>query len=70
MDGIRNEVRKIIKEFITSDEVSLLRYFSMSDEEFKVEVDVINPRLAKILQNKYGFYVVGQLSQDRVLMSV
>lgn len=39
-------------------------------EEFKMEVDVINPKLAKILQNKYGFYVVGQLSQDRVLMSI
>ena len=39
-------------------------------EEFKMEVDVINPKLAKILQNKYSFYVVGQLSQDRVLMSI
>jgi len=41
-----------------------------SDNDFKMEVDVINPKLAKILQNKYGFHVVGQITQDRVLMSV
>jgi ribosomal protein S18 acetylase RimI-like enzyme len=39
-------------------------------EDFKMEVDVINPKLAKILKNKYGFYVVGELSQNRVLMTV
>lgn len=39
-------------------------------EDFKMEVDVINPKLAQILKNKYGFYVVGELSQNRVLMSV
>jgi ribosomal protein S18 acetylase RimI-like enzyme len=39
-------------------------------DDFKMEVDVINPRLAKILQSKYGFNVVGELSQDRVLMSI
>jgi len=40
------------------------------DEDFKMEVDVINPKLAQILKNKYGFYVVSELSQNRVLMSV
>ena len=39
-------------------------------EDFKMEVDVINPKLAQILKNKYGFYVVDKLSQNRVLMSV
>lgn len=46
---------------------------SMHDEmesDFKMEVDVINPKLAQILQKKYGFHIVGHLSQDRVLMSV
>lgn len=35
MDDVRKVVRKVIKEFITNDEVSLLRYFSMSDDEKK-----------------------------------
>jgi len=42
----------------------------MENEYFKMEVDVINPKLAQILKNKYGFYVVSELSQNRVLMSV
>ena len=41
-----------------------------TDEDFKMEVDVINPKLAQILKNKYGFYVVSELSRNRVLMSV
>ena len=39
-------------------------------KDFKMEVDVINPKLVKILKNKYGFHVVGKISQDRVLMSI
>lgn len=39
-------------------------------EEFKMEVDVINPKLAQILKNKYGFHVVEELGPDRVLMSL
>jgi len=39
-------------------------------DDFKMEVDVINPKLAKILQNKYGFYVVADIDQNRVLMSI
>lgn len=40
------------------------------DGEFKIEVDVINPKLAQILKNKYGFYVVSEISPTRVLMSM
>lgn len=40
------------------------------DHDFKMEVDVINPKLAEILKNKYNFHVVGELSQNRVLMSM
>jgi ribosomal protein S18 acetylase RimI-like enzyme len=39
-------------------------------EDFKMEVDVINPKLAQILKSKYGFHVVGEISQNRVLMSI
>ena len=39
-------------------------------DDFKMEVDVINPKLAKILANKYGFYKVADISQDRILMSL
>ena len=39
-------------------------------DEYKMEVDVINPKLAKILASKYGFYKVADITQDRVLMSV
>ena len=42
----------------------------MYGDEFKMEVDVINPKLAKILANKYGFYKVADISQDRILMSL
>lgn len=40
------------------------------DGEFKMEVDVINPKLAQILKNKYGFHVVAEISPTRVLMSM
>jgi len=39
-------------------------------DNLKMEVDVINPKLALILKNKYGFYKIADLSQNRVLMSV
>ena len=39
------------------------------EEDFEMEVDVINPKLAKILKSKYGFYVTSELSPTRVLMS-
>lgn len=39
-------------------------------EEFKMEVDVINPKLAQTLKNKYGFYVTDQITQNRVLMGM
>ena len=45
-------------------------YDDMGDNDFKMEVDVINPKLAQILKNKYNFYVIGELSQHRVLMSM
>ena len=39
-------------------------------DDLKMEVDVINPKLAQILQSKYGFHKVGDLGPDRVLMSL
>lgn len=39
-------------------------------EDFKMEVEVINPKLVQILKNKYGFHVVGELSHNHVLMSL
>lgn len=57
-------IENAIDEYKTQKEI----YDDMG-EDFKMEVDVINPKLAQILKNKYGFYVVGELSQNRVLMS-
>jgi len=44
-------------------------YDEMGDD-FKMEVDVINPKLAKILEKHYGFHIVAHMSQNRVLMSI
>jgi ribosomal protein S18 acetylase RimI-like enzyme len=59
----------LIKSAIEEYRIQKDMYDDMG-EDFKMEVDVINPKLAQILKNKYGFYVVGELSQNRVLMSV
>lgn len=45
---------------------------SIHDEignDFRMEVDVINPKLAQILKNKYNFKVVKNIDNNRVLMS-
>lgn len=39
-------------------------------DNFKMNVDVINPKLAQILEKKYGFHVTGHLGPNRVLMSL
>lgn len=59
----------LIKDAISEYQTQKHMYDDMG-EDFKMEVDVINPKLAQILKNKYGFYVVGELSQSRVLMSM
>ena len=59
----------LIKDAINEYQFQKDMYDDMG-EDFKMEVDVINPKLAQTLKNKYGFYVVGELSQDRVLMSI
>lgn len=59
----------LIKEAINEYKFQKDMYDDM-DKELKMEVDVINPKLAQILKNKYGFYIVGELSQSRVLMSL
>lgn len=59
----------LIKNAIDEYKIQKEMYDEMG-EEFVMEVDVINPKLAEILKNKYGFHVVGHLSQNRVLMSL
>lgn len=44
--------------------------YEESGQEFEMEVDVINPKLAQILKSKYGFHVVAELSPTRVLMGL
>lgn len=54
-------------------EAAISEYEDQKDvygDDFKMEVDVINPKLANILDKKYGFNVVGNISQDRVLMTI
>jgi ribosomal protein S18 acetylase RimI-like enzyme len=57
----------LIKDGINQYKNEKFAYDDM-DEDFEMELDVINPKLADILKNKYGFHVVGQLSPNRVLM--
>ena len=52
------------------DEWYLVGDAAGDDDDLKMEVDVINPKLAQILQSKYGFHKVGDLGPDRVLMSL
>ena len=59
----------LIKEAISEYKSQKDMYDDM-EQDFKMEVDVINPKLAQILKNKYGFHVVAQLSPDRVLMTI
>ena len=39
-------------------------------DDFKMEVDVVNPKLASILKDKYGFKVIRNLGSDRVIMTM
>jgi ribosomal protein S18 acetylase RimI-like enzyme len=59
----------LVKDAISEYKIQKDIYDDMG-EDFGMEVDVINPKLAKILKDKYGFRVVGELSQNRVLMSM
>jgi ribosomal protein S18 acetylase RimI-like enzyme len=59
----------LIEEAIAEYKIQKEMYDDMG-KDFKMEVDVINPKLAQILKNKYGFYVVGELSKNRFLMTL
>lgn len=59
----------LIKDAIREYQSQKYMYDDMG-EDFKMEVDVVNPKLAQILKNKYGFYVVDEISKDRVLMGM
>jgi hypothetical protein len=37
-------------------------------KKLPMKIDVVNPLLANILKNKYGFKVFKKISNDRVLM--
>lgn len=56
----------LIKQAISEYEMQKEMY----GDDLVMEVDVINPKLAEILKNKYGFYKVGDLGPNRVLMSL
>jgi len=59
----------LIKSAIDEYKIQKDMYEDMG-EDFNMEVDVINPKLAEILKNKYNFHVVADLSDTRVLMSL
>ena len=61
--------KKLIEAIIDEYKYQKSIYDDMN-QDFKMEVDVINPKLAEILKTKYGFYVVETLGPDRVLMSI
>ena len=51
---------------------ALSEYEEMKDvhgDDYAIEVDVINPKLAEILSKKYGFHIVSHIDQNRVIMS-
>lgn len=58
-------IRRAISEYREQEEV----YKEMGNE-LKMEVDVINPKLERILKDRYGFYVTQKLGKDRVLMTI
>ncbi len=39
-------------------------------DDFKMEVDVINPKLKEILENKYNFKVIQKIGPNRFLMTI
>ena len=39
-------------------------------DDLKIELDVINPKLAQILKTKYGFKVLQKIGPDRVIMGL
>lgn len=39
-------------------------------DDFKMEVDVVNPKLADILRTKYGFKIINNLGNGRVIMTM
>lgn len=45
-------------------------YYDMNDEKLDISVDVINPKLAKILQNHYNFKVKEKIGSDRIIMGL
>lgn len=58
----------LIKSAINEYEI-LKEIYDEIGKEFKMNVDVINPKLATILKDKYKFYVVKKIAENRVLMS-
>jgi hypothetical protein len=61
--------KKLIESALEEYNIQKEAYDDMG-EDFKMEVDVINPKLEKILKEKYNFYVVDEIGPNRVLMSV
>jgi hypothetical protein len=39
-------------------------------DDFKMEVDVVNPKLADILRTKYDFKIINNLGNGRVIMAM
>lgn len=52
--------------------IAIGEYHFLKDvyNDLKIEVDVINPKLARILRDKFGFHVMEVIGKDRVLMSL
>jgi len=59
-------INPAIEEFKLQKEIQN----DIGNQNFYMEVDVINPKLAKILKDKYNFYKTTDIDQNRILMSL
>ncbi len=64
--GLSSElIKNAIEEYKSQKDM-----YEEMGEPFGMEVDVINPKLVQILQNKYNFKIIKNINDTRTLMSI
>lgn len=61
LEGLLTCLDKLMSEYEFQEEMH---------DDLKIEIDVINPKLAQILKTKYGFKVLQKIGPDRVIMGL
>jgi len=60
---------KGLSDMLIQSAISDYEYMRDANDDLRMELDVINPKMARILKSKYGFYVTDTISGDRVIMN-